>query len=550
MEIYITDQNFILSDSNHIEKSIIPNEYKLVDEGFFLFGYAILKNKILKNQEISEEDYNNIKNNNIDVSGIYCCIKAGRKAEINLDPLVQYPIFYSLRKGLIISSNIFLMNKILKIEKVCDQYLFDQIAYNSPLRGLSLIEGVFQIQYNDIYYNNISFGEKDTLPINSEGVKFNLANISKYKEMNYQDLLHLYIGRLKNRAEIIASTNKEVHVQLTGGADSRLAFASLSGFDNVKCYVYGDGKSQNRLIFEDIITHYEVPSVNEMLFVGEPLTSTALIQKGIQDTNALKLNNLNTYMNIKKDSLKGLCKITGYYGANVCGGVGLPPSNTSKNTRTSSISEEKFTYHGYVKKFLESFKDLRSSALMDLFYINNRGKSHYASHSIADNYLCSSYDILYDYINLELVKKCPYSDKEINSNAISIDLISLIDNQLALFPYDDRKIPKFRKFRNVPIINCFTGYHFPEKNIMPLSRDKQSNDSGIEIEYIDDFQYPSPKKPLDIFNDDFFSECTSKLPTLEKNLSNTQTQIIIYYLLAFYMAERNKKHNRERNGDD
>ena len=155
MEIYITDQNFILSDSNHIEKSIIPNEYKLVDEGFFLFGYAILKNKILKNQEISEEDYNNIKNNNIDVSGIYCCIKAGRKAEINLDPLVQYPIFYSLRKGLIISSNIFLMNKILKIEKVCDQYLFDQIAYNSPLRGLSLIEGVFQIQYNDIYYNNI-----------------------------------------------------------------------------------------------------------------------------------------------------------------------------------------------------------------------------------------------------------------------------------------------------------------------------------------------------------------------------------------------------------
>lgn len=47
-------------------------------------------------------------------------------------------------------------------------------------------------------------------------------------------------------------------------------------------------------------------------------------------------------------------------------------------------------------------------------------------------------------------------------NAISIDLIYMNNPELALFPYDRRKIPKYKEFNNVPTINCFDGFMFKE----------------------------------------------------------------------------------------
>ena len=57
---------------------------------------------------------------------------------------------------------------------------------------------------------------------------------------------------------------------------------------------------------------------------------------------------------------------------------------------------------------------MKKTSLLDIFYLNNRGLSHYSCHSLCDNKYGNSFDILYDPINIELVSKCPYTDHEIN----------------------------------------------------------------------------------------------------------------------------------------
>ena len=198
-----------------------------------------------------------------------------------------------------------------------------------------------------------------------------------------------------------------MHVQLTGGADSRLAFAALTSVKDVYSYVYGDGKSQNRLIFERILKARKQSPVEKIEFVGQPLNTAERIIKGVIDSNFMKLNTLNTYMNSSVEFEKSKCKVTGYYGANVCGGVVLPPSDTSKNPRLENFIPEIFDYHDYIEYFKQRHGHRRRTSFNDFFYINNRGKGHYSAHSLADNQHVASVDILYDYINLILVEKCP-----------------------------------------------------------------------------------------------------------------------------------------------
>ncbi|HCG5122461.1 TPA: hypothetical protein NJ192_000221 [Vibrio parahaemolyticus] len=431
-----------------------------------LFGYCLSSDIYRKNQCLDLKDYISIKDNNIDFSGVYSAVNfEGGKAEIIIDPLCQFNLFYfSNGERFILSSSIDAIRKYLGIKEVNKEYLYDQIAYQSPMRGLTILKEVYYIQYDDVAYNHKSrsqFIDIDT----SDLIKIHRPDYSKYDELSYSELINLYLSRLNARAEVICSVFDKVHVQLTGGADSRLALSSFKSNENIECYVYGNGENQNRLIFQEILSARNVSPVSKINFVGQPLNNPSRIIKGLVDSNFLKSNNLNTYMNGPLDSSENYCKITGYYGANVCGGVVLPPKDTKTNARIKMVPESLFTYHHYVEGFLERNSDLRASAFNDLFYINNRGKGHYAAHSIADNKNVSSIDILYDYINLILVKKCPYSDWEIDKNAISIDLIYGNDKQLALFPYDSRKIPKYKFFDNIPLINCFDGYTFPSKEL-------------------------------------------------------------------------------------
>lgn len=98
--------------------------------------------------------------------------------------------------------------------------------------------------------------------------------------------------------------------------------------------------------------------------------------------------------------------------------------------------------------------------MQDIYYICNRGKYHCACSSINYSSRANSVDILYDPINLYLVIACDYPDEHINRGALSVDIIHKINSQLALCPYNDRKIPLFKNIRQIPVINCFDGFEF------------------------------------------------------------------------------------------
>ena len=77
-----------------------------------------------------------------------------------------------------------------------------------------------------------------------------------------------------------------------------------------------------------------------------------------------------------------------------------------------------------------------------------------------DNNYGNSFDILTDPINIELIKKCPFSDNHIDACVVSVDIIYRINPELAMIPYNNRVIPKYRHFENIPTFNCFDGHMF------------------------------------------------------------------------------------------
>lgn len=531
MYIYSNKADFIISGTV-LEK--LPRDFRAINEGCMVYGYCFANQEHYKNQKLDGVVGEYIKKNNIDISGVYCCLTiSSEEVELCFDPMLQFNMFiYSVGNEFVASSSLDALVKSLGKDKLSlnEEYVFDQFAYQSPMRGSTLFNEISLFTFDNLKSLNL---DGDLFPRKLHIVK---PEYSKYSELSYETLLGMYIERLNNRASIISKKFKEVHIQLTGGADSRLVMSSFQRFENIYAYVYGDGNNQNRLIFEELLNARNVKRVNEIKLVGKPLSSPKLICKGLIDSNFLKFNNLNTYMNAPFEGSEEICKITGYYGANVCGGVVLPPENTSSNARLDKIPPELFTYHQYVANFKSDNSDKRKAAFSDLFYINNRGKGHYSSHTLADNKNINSVDILYDYINLLLVQKCPYSDFMIDKNAISVDLIYLNDAQLALFPYDSRKIPRYREFNNVPLINCFDGYDFSKKDLQPFP-----------------VSYPSPKIDLEEIYDGFgsfgsiqemlsnsaFDRIFEKFPSflyLRKS-NDIQAMIFLYYCIAVLYME-------------
>jgi hypothetical protein len=214
----------------------------------------------------------------------------------------------------------------------------------------------------------------------------------------------------------------------------------------------------------------------------------------------------------------------------------LPPADTKKNERLKSYESELFDYHDYVEQFKSRHRFRRRTSFNDYFYINNRGKGHYAAHSLADNRNVASIDILYDYINILLVEKCPYTDFEIDKNAISIDLIYEFDSQLALFPYDSRKIPNFKEFSETPIINCFDGYEFPSQDLPDFNIKRPS----IKLnENIIDFVEDLNIKGYGFAQTTRFKEEVEKFPMFISAVDSAgaQSDIIRYYILAKLFLE-------------
>lgn len=337
------------------------------------------------------------------------------------------------------------------------------------MRGGTLIQEIKRITFDDVQSGG--FCDENWLRSLSAWIEFIKTDFSCFDGFDYFALKEVFLGNLRRRVGILRETYKNIFIQLTGGGDSRLVFSMfLEDKESIGCYVYGDGRNQDRLIFEMLTRFYGIKRAANIPFRGKPLTTRKLMAKALIDSNFQKFNNLNTYAN--SAAYEGAtCKITGYYGVNVCGGVRLPPNRTELTTipRTRDIDSALFSYGDYLVEFASRYKGQRQAHIKDMFYVNNRGPSHYAAHSLADNIYCSSFDILYDPVNICLVKAAPYLDSFIDRSVLSVDLIADVNEELALFPYNDRAIPHFRKFKNIPIVNCFDGYMLREMDVQPFA---------------------------------------------------------------------------------
>ncbi|PNP97628.1 hypothetical protein [Moraxella sp. RCAD0137] len=530
-KLFVNHNDFLITNKDNISFENV--DIQQVDSVNRIFGYCITDKEHFQNENLSEGAINYIEKNNIDISGIFCAVRlSDQSITLSLDPLCQFNLFYfSCESFFIISSNIDMMRKLHKFD-INPNYIFDQLAYKSIMRGQTILKNIYYLQLQDV--NSEENSQSILNVLEDFSIYINRPEYSKYDNLNYYDLLRLYRKRLDDRAEIVANKFDEIHIQLTGGADSRLALSSFAKFDHIKCSVYGDGTSQNRLVFEEIVSSLDIQVANPERFIGQPLNNSSRVIGALARSSYMKLNNLTFYMNgLPHDTLK-LCKITGYYGANIAGGVDLPYQSNIRNTRLESVPKDRFTYFKYVSDFVNKHKNLRPVALLDLFYINNRGKSHYAAHSLLDNIYASSVDILYDYINILLVRKAPYSDGDINKNAISVDLIYLQNPQLAMFPYDSRKIPEYRLFENIPLINCFKGYMFAHKNLksFPVLRPSPNNDDKNFIRLTN--EQGSEVCDVRLFTNDLIRERASHYPEL-KHLTkeyDIYSRIFLYYLLS------------------
>ena len=504
-----------------------------------LYGYLFTETDVIKNCELNEADGRYLESHKSTASGLYCAIITnGDRIQVFMDPMIQYNVFYCIHDGAVsISNSVLLLRAYCGASEINGEYLFDSIAYTSPLRGKTLLRNIYALQYDDLLDRRGGAEYKPKLELTQGNLEIVAPDFEVYHGLEYAELRKVFLDGLRRRAAILSGKFDEVQVQLTGGADSRLALSAFLGASNTSVYVYGDGRSQNRLVFEQLVASLRLRIAKDIPYVGKALSSTALIAKGLTATNFRKLNNLNTYVNADKFVAHNMCKVTGYYGANVSGGVGLPPTDPSRNKRTERFAPLSFSYHDYVSHMRRAHSELSPPAFADIFYLNNRGPAHYAAHSVADNLKCNSFDILYDPVNLFLVRSCPYTDDQINRNAVSIDLIYENNRMLALFPYDSRRIPVYRKFDEVPLINCFDGFTFAEQDLPPLSFIRHEA-SAREFDVLG--QGAQSVSIDDILSNDAFRDFYDKYDSLVavRQADSLTKMITAYFFLAALVVSR------------
>jgi hypothetical protein len=519
MKILLKNNIFIISNklNDDIKNNII-----------FLLGYCFTEENIIKNREITIDEYKYIKNNRNILSGIFFVIcKTESKIEVIIDPLVQYNIYYYLNDDeLTISNNLFKIAKLHNLKVENENYVKDIIFKGNPLYGNTLVKDIHFLQYDDIYNPTFSKKFKKIIPIEYDNFTFLKMKNDIYDNIKYDELIDIYIKRLKKRAELVSKNYDEVYISLTGGADSRLATSLFLEYDNIYHYCFGNGTRQDRLVSEYLIKKFNLNSKEDVHIVGNKTYCLKNILKCIEETNCQKPY-LDLYINGKIN--KNICNITGYYGSNIAGGF----------FSLKTLYENDINITTYIHDFNQFHGNNRNATIVDLFYLNNRGISHYACSSIIDNNYGSSFDILIDPINIEIVQKCQYSDDYIQErNTISVDIIYKINKELALAPYNDRAIPKYRNFNNIPDFNCFEKHIF---NIDPNIKDFNYIPPKLDEKYFGLFENENEsdlKKILEIKE-------LSKLKTKYSYLinSNKTDYIKVFILCAIYYLQN---YNRIR----
>ena len=441
----------LMKINNEPNTFIISNKLKhgIKNDIIFLFGYCFTEKNIIKNRKITIDEYKYIKNNRNILSGIFFVIcKTENKIEVIIDPLVQYNVYYYFNNNeLTISNNLFKIAKLHNLKVENEDYIKDITLLENPLCGDTIVKNIYFLQYDDIYNSKFSEKIKKIIPMEYANFTFLEMKNDIYDKIEYDKLIDVYIRKLKDRAKIVSINYDEVYISLTGGVDSRLATSLFLEYDNVYHYCYGNGTRQDRLVSEYIIKKMNLKSKIDIPIVGNKTNSLKHILKCIEETSCQKPY-LNLYINGKIN--KNICNITGYFGEILgCSSIANTNNNEYKKCKQNYI--DRIENYGYNKNEHE---------LSESIYLNNISLSHFACHSIIDNIYGSSFDILIDPILNEITKKCSYERLHIIKKVILIDIMYKINPELAMIPYDNRVIPKYRHFENIPTFNCFDRHIF------------------------------------------------------------------------------------------
>ncbi|NYS60323.1 hypothetical protein [Vreelandella salicampi] len=536
---YLNQKDFLITNDWRAEK---PE--KNLENKYIIYGHCFTDDGILKNRYISKTEFDYIKRNHWKLSGLFVCIGLQDGIiDVLIDPLVQYPVFYVEQNGIFALSNKLSNLSKLYYDKYNIDYLFDSLIYEAPLRGMTPVKSVKMLQFD-----NLQIGSQ--FQNSRPGLTIHKTNILSRKDLDYSEALETLADNIKKRAKIISESFEYIECQLSGGLDCRIVAAAFKNYDNIFYYSFGLD-SQDRLCFEDLADKFGLRKTSKIRFFGSGIRNAAYRIKMIDDLNGIKLHTYGGYMNYDEPiDIKG-CKLSGYFGEYI--GHKLPSAYISpedgsiiKFPHIDALPERAYKVaNEYSMPFwtynLECGRYKTSKrAVNQLFYLNNRGPSHFGMHSAADNVHDSSFNILYDPVAITVSEQSPYSDLENKEGATCVDLIcSIAGLDFGLFPYEGRRIPRYREFDWVPEINCFDGYSFSARKVEQIQREHSIAPDLSHWDALGDSDKTSTS--AEILNNKLFDTFFRDFPELAylRNLQFTwpyrqHQEILCNFLLADY----------------
>lgn len=469
-DVLVDGKFFVVSNGINLS---LPKVDKSVDS-YYIFGHCFSDNDILKDRALSKNEYDYIKINHEKISGLFVCIGVeSGVVNVIIDPLVQYPVFFIEKNGCFTVSNKLSLISAEYSLNYNINYLYDSLIYEAPMRGGTPLKEVRMFQFDDLQDGSI-LGKYDGL------VLYKTSLVLK-SGLDYQTVLTRLVGNIRSRAKIIADRYKYIECQLSGGLDCRIVAAAFKEYRNVYYYSFGSD-SQDRLCFEDLADRFSLNKITKIKFFGAGVRNAAMRLKMVDDLNGIKLHTYGGYMNYDYPVDSGGCKLSGYFGEYL--GHKLPSAYISPENGHVVMTDhikalpdsaykvaEDYSVPFYLKNSRSDIYGKSTRAITQLFYMNNRGPSHFGMHSVADNLHDCSYNVLYDPLALTLSELSPYSDAQNKDGATCIDLIAELGGlDFALFPYEGRKIPLYKDFGDIQKPNCFTGYRFEKRPVEQISR--------------------------------------------------------------------------------
>ncbi|MFB2865114.1 hypothetical protein [Aeromonas sp. MdU4] len=430
--------------------------YDSIAEGFF--GYSIgdevfhYKSNLPNINELFE----NISNN----CGVFCAIKKDNGVvNVFTDPLAQYPIFIYSEANKFCVSNDFFETSSYTAGQLNKEAIFDCLSYYSPLMNQTIINGCHTTKpfsFIQIDYN------KEVPTLTQMQIEIPAT------DMNYQELLDVLAQRAITRAGAILKNHKPV-VHLTGGLDSRLALSAIikasSNSDDYSVFCFGDGNSQDKLVFNHICDKFNLVK-GEIVLNGSNIKSIEHLRESSISFSGLKFTNQTNYITHWTPSHS---EVTGYFSEGLIKGFGNYYYNGAFNPfryQSSISSLPDFIFNSSAFRALSTMSEgrrFKNLTLENYLYLSNRSKCHFGMHSVVNNQSHHSFDIIYDPMLISLFERCPYDSSSKQQGAIVVDLIcKIFGEELALLPLAGKSINKYRDdFEYLPSSNCFQQQNFP-----------------------------------------------------------------------------------------